>query len=138
MKFSYILHQLKWCLLHSFLQPNKILIISTIYPGYWHCTWHVSHFDIISIWCENYYLIFKHNMVNDLPRILCAKCNMLVWQEGQISACLSACIILAQNCHYIGPKLLTTSSPTLSYIWFSVIRKLGSDNSNQQQQPFGL
>jgi len=39
---------------------------------------------------------------------------------------------------YIGPSVLTTFSPTLSYIWFSVIRKLGSDNSTKQQQPFGL
>lgn len=68
--------------------------------------------------------------------VLCT-CDRMVTYEP---LCLFACLILAQNDHYIGPKVLvlTTFSPTPSCIWFSVIRKLDSDNSTKQQQHFGL
>ena len=42
----FILRQLKRCLPFSFLQSNIILIISSIYTGFWHCPWHLSDFEI--------------------------------------------------------------------------------------------
>lgn len=42
----FILHELNGCPPFTFLQSNRILIISSIYPSHWHRPWHVSDVDI--------------------------------------------------------------------------------------------